>query len=195
MLNNTKKNHNSSSSANKKDWDICKFLIFVLRHKPQVAKLKLDENGFTDINRIVSYLTKVRKIDITKERLFEVVALSMQKTIEIKGDMIRATSGHSVILSLKIPQDFNVCQSVPKKLYVKVDTDAMFGIIKNGLTSSALRSDMIDNQSDMSLDSRTSLAIIDSGKALKENVCFYQNPAGKYFSSFVPSKFIHFKIK
>jgi RNA:NAD 2'-phosphotransferase (TPT1/KptA family) len=182
-------------TAQNKDWDVCKFLIFALRHKPEIAKLKLDEHGFTHMDRIVSYLVKIRKIDTSKEKLISLIDSQMKKTLEIKGEMVRAISGHSVILSMKIPQDFDLCQNVPKKLYGSVDTNSIFMAMKNGLTSNLLRSELVSDQSTLEKKPQTSIVIIDSDKAMKENVQFHVNKNGHYFSIFVPQKFIHFKIK
>jgi putative RNA 2'-phosphotransferase len=185
----------TSTTAQSKDWDVCKFLIFVLRHKPEIAKLKLDEHGFTDIDRIVSYLVKIRKIDTSKEKIISLVGSQMKKTLEIKGGLIRAISGHSVILSMKVPQDFDLCQNVPKKLYGNVDTNSIFMAMKNGLTSNLLRSELVSDQFTLEKKPQTSIVIIDSDKAIKENVQFHINKSDRYFAIFVPQKFIHFKIK
>ena len=187
---------NNNSIKKNTDWDICKFLIFVLRHKPHVAKLQLDEDGFADINRIISYLVKIRKIDTNKEKMLSLISSNMKKTIEVKGDLVRARFGHSIILNMKTPDNFCLCDEIPKHLYGRVSTESVFLAMKNGLSSNLIESKLTDNPTSDSITPGYSIVIIDSAKASKENVPFYINKSSNlYFSPFIPSKFIHFKIK
>lgn len=76
---------------------VSKFLSLILRHSPATIKLKLDENGWADIDELLagaaSHGTK-----INRTLLEEVVADNDKKrfTISDDGKRIRANQGHSV---------------------------------------------------------------------------------------------------
>lgn len=191
----TNNNSNIKNTTNA-DWDVCKFLIFVLRHKPQVARLKLDDNGFTEIDKIISYLNKVRKININKEQLVALTKKHMQKTVEVKGDLIRAKFGHSVILNMNVPEEYKQCFSVPRSLFASVDVNSIFVIMKNGLSSGSLKSKLFDDFDKVKQSANHTTIVIDSEKAVRENVSFYLNATSNdYYISFVPAKFLHIRIK
>jgi RNA:NAD 2'-phosphotransferase (TPT1/KptA family) len=147
------------------------------------------------MNKIVSYLVKVRKIDITKEKLISLAKSQMKKTVEVDGDRIRATFGHSIILNMNVPESFQPCTKVPKHLYALVDTRSMFVASKNGLFQNVLLTDLSDSETTLTPKQNSTLAIINSEKASRENVSFYVNNNNKYYITFVPSKFVSFKIK
>ena len=49
---------------------ISKFLSLILRHKPETINLKLDENGWADVDELIA---KSKNIKLTKELINEVV--------------------------------------------------------------------------------------------------------------------------
>jgi len=72
--------------------DKSKFLSFLLRHKPQVAKLTLDREGWCAMSTIS------QNTDITLDDLLEITRSDDKKRYTIKGDKIRANQGHSTPL-------------------------------------------------------------------------------------------------
>ena len=81
--------------------NISKFLSLVLRHQPEVAGLKLDRNGWVDIDSLVSGGRKAGTI-FSKEQLEKIVSESDKQRFVIDGDMIRANQGHSVKIDLEL---------------------------------------------------------------------------------------------
>lgn len=80
---------------------ISKFLSLVLRHKPQVIGLDLDDNGWAETQELLEKLAKNnRKIDL--ETLEEVVANNDKKRFAFNADKtkIRASQGHSIEVKL-----------------------------------------------------------------------------------------------
>ena len=79
-----------------RDVELSKFLSFVLRHKPEAIGLRLDGEGWVDIQTLLSLAAEHGNI-ISPEQLEKVVAESDKKrfTISEDGLKIRAAQGHS----------------------------------------------------------------------------------------------------
>ena len=72
---------------------ISKFLSLLLRHKPQTIGLKLDANGWADIDEIIE---KSKNIRLNRALIDEVVAQNDKQRFIIKDNRIRANQGHSI---------------------------------------------------------------------------------------------------
>jgi putative RNA 2'-phosphotransferase len=86
--------------AKASDTDISKFLSYVLRHAPQEAGLRLDENGWTEFE-ILKQAVKA-KFGVEDSDLLRVIAENPKKRFTLDGDRIRAAQGHSVDVELAL---------------------------------------------------------------------------------------------
>ena len=77
---------------------LSKILSYVLRHAPKEHALILDENGWTDLKKLVMSINNKHPEfnSIDEVDIFQIVQNSSKKRIEIKGDKIRALYGHSI---------------------------------------------------------------------------------------------------
>lgn len=71
-----------------------KTISYALRHHPEEFGLKLDREGFVDLN-ILFQKFQQKNIPLNEEILEEVMKYSDKKRYEIIGKKIRATYGHS----------------------------------------------------------------------------------------------------
>jgi len=80
-----------------------KFLSLVLRHKPEEIGLKLDQEGWADIEELIQ-LSAAKNVALTNELIQEVVDTSEKKrfSIDPSGRKIRANQGHSIAVDLKL---------------------------------------------------------------------------------------------
>lgn len=80
---------------------ISKFLSLVLRHKPEVIGLNLDESGWVGTQELLQKLAKNNKV-IDLKTLKDVVANNDKKRFAFNADQtkIRASQGHSVEVKL-----------------------------------------------------------------------------------------------
>ncbi|SNB67507.1 putative RNA 2'-phosphotransferase [Agrobacterium sp. 719_389] len=78
--------------------EISKFLSYVLRHKPDAIGIKLDAEGWANIDELIARAD----IPLTHELLLEIVDTSDKKRFAISADgqFIRANQGHSVVVDL-----------------------------------------------------------------------------------------------
>jgi len=82
---------------------ISKLLSYILRHSPETIKLKLDENGWADVNELIA---KFDLYDLTLgfELLEYVVENNDKKRFAFNSDKtkIRANQGHSISVELNL---------------------------------------------------------------------------------------------
>ena len=80
---------------------VSKYLSFILRHQPESIGLELSEEGWANIEELMS-LTK--KFKLTKEQIKIVVDTNDKKRFLISGDglKIKAKQGHSIKVTLEL---------------------------------------------------------------------------------------------
>ena len=76
---------------------ISKFLSLVLRHRPEKIGLRLDEQGWAEVNPLIEKLN-AHGLMVTRRILEEVVATNPKKRFSFNEDQtkIRANQGHSI---------------------------------------------------------------------------------------------------
>ncbi|MBL7873968.1 MAG: RNA 2'-phosphotransferase [Cyclobacteriaceae bacterium] len=80
---------------------ISKFLSCILRHKPEIIGIELDENGWTEVDSLIEKSNKYG-IRINNEILNHIVATNSKKRFVFNStfDKIRASQGHSIGVEL-----------------------------------------------------------------------------------------------
>ena len=108
---------------------ISKFLSLVLRHKPEKIGIELDENGWIDVDVLLSQMNK-KGSNIDLETLRMVVETNNKKRFAFNEDQtqIRASQGHS----LKIDLGYKP-QVPPETLFHGTATRFIDSIMKTGL--------------------------------------------------------------
>lgn len=78
-----------------------KFLSLVLRHRPEVLGLELDESGWADVDDLLERCAS-RNRRMTRDQLDEIVAKCPKQRFALSADgaRIRASQGHSVNVDL-----------------------------------------------------------------------------------------------
>lgn len=78
------------------DVQISKFLSYLLRHKPEALGLKLDKEGWANIDELLLKAKQNGRL-LTKEDIFRVVKENDKQRFKLSADktLIRASQGHS----------------------------------------------------------------------------------------------------
>lgn len=89
-----------------------KFLSLILRHKPEVIGIRLDEHGWADVSELLEGMLKRQYVDM--EILREIVRTDSKQRYSFNEDQtkIRANQGHSVPVDVELP-----VKHPPKILY------------------------------------------------------------------------------
>lgn len=106
-----------------------KFLSYVLRHQPDSIGLSLDENGWADIDQLISCAAANGK-NISRDLLEEVVTTNDKQRFIFSDDKqrIRANQGHSIKVDLNLAS-----QTPPDVLYHGTASRFMHTINQQGL--------------------------------------------------------------
>jgi putative RNA 2'-phosphotransferase len=80
-----------------------RFLSLILRHKPEVIGLTLDEHGWVEIDSLLTATHNHNRV-LTRAELDEIVATNNKKRFAISdnGKRIRARQGHSLDVDLQL---------------------------------------------------------------------------------------------
>ena len=115
----------SNSDVNK----ISKFLSLVLRHQPEAAGVKLDDNGWVEVEQLLSNMRE-RGWKMDFELLSLVVDTNNKKRFAFNEDKskIRASQGHSIDIELGYSP-----QLPPPILYHGTAEKNLASILKDGL--------------------------------------------------------------
>ncbi len=108
---------------------ISKFLSLVLRHKPEVINLMLDENGWASVDELMEKCAKHER-NFTLNELMEMVETNDKKRFVFNEDKtrIRANQGHSIDIDLALKP-----QQPPEFLYHGTAEANIPSIMENGI--------------------------------------------------------------
>ena len=176
---------------------VSKFLSLILRHSPETIGLKLDENGWADVEElIVKCNNRGSQNQMTAELLDYVVENNDKKRFTFNEDKtkIRASQGHSISVELDLeeaePSEFLYHGTVEKFLE---------NIKKEGLQK------MSRQHVHLSKDRETAIKVggrrgvpqiltIKSGQMFKDGFKFYLSENKVWLTDEVPIQYIQFPL-
>ncbi|WP_159023131.1 RNA 2'-phosphotransferase [Formosa sp. L2A11] len=115
--------------SEKEQTHISKFLSLVLRHKPETIGIKLDQNGWIEINELINKSSKYG-VNFDRDTLNHIVATNSKKRFAFndKQDKIRASQGHSIAIQLGYKN-----QKPPEILFHGTAEKSLQSILEKGL--------------------------------------------------------------
>ena len=175
----------------KEEFNLSKFLSLILRHKPERIDLKLDENGWAEVDDLIQKAnTKGFKFDT--EKLNTIVENNNKKRFAFNEDKskIRANQGHSISVDLQFQ-----AEKPPKILYHGTGEKYVQSIEKSGLIKKNR------NHVHLSADIKTALIvgkrhgnpkifIVDAEKMNQNGFEFYLSKNGVWLIDSVPSEYL-----
>jgi putative RNA 2'-phosphotransferase len=113
---------------------LSKFMSLVLRHRAKDFGLALDAEGFVPFDVLVALIEKQQHLTAGRAEVIEVIEHQRPKRFELRGDLIRATYGHSArrMQSIEYPPI-----EPPETLFHGTNQQALYSIRKVGLRSMA----------------------------------------------------------
>ena len=170
-----------------------KFLSLVLRHKPEIIGIELDEEGWTSVDVLLSKLES-RGRGLTRAELDEVVRNNDKQryAFDESGERIRATQGHSVSVSLSYEY-----VEPPEQLYHGTPEMFVASIRREGLTKQQrhhvhLHEDRKVAQTVGGRRGKPVLLIIESQKMYEAGFQFQVTPNQVWLTDSVPPEFLVF---
>lgn len=171
-----------------------KFLSYVLRHQPDAIGLKLDGEGWADVQDLIK-LSNTDGRSLTLGLIEEVVATNDKKRFAFSDDgtKIRASQGHSVAIDLALEP-----VAPPEVLYHGTATRFLDSIKEKGLISGSRRHVHLSAEltTAISVGQRHGKATVLTVKAAEMHHSgreFFLSDNGVWLTSSVPIEFLVFE--
>jgi putative RNA 2'-phosphotransferase len=180
-------------NLNPQELKISKAISLYLRHNPQGLKIKLDLDGWTDLDEFCNKISLKFRYEVTPSLIEELMNNSPKKRFEINLDkkIIRARYGHSV----EISPSYELLTS-PVALYHGTASTNKESILSNGLAPKTRL--YVHASSDIELailtakrwSSEIVIFTINTKKMLLDGVKIYIAGEGIYLIKYVDSKYL-----
>lgn len=170
--------------------DTSKFLSLILRHKPQIVGLQLDEHGWAEVDDLIRKFNRRRPLD--RPTLEKIVAEDEKQRYSFSADgkLIRANQGHSISVDLELEE-----LEPPKILYH--GTAERFGssIIAQGLLKKSrlyvhLSADIETATKVGKRHGIPKIFAVESGKMFADGYKFFRSVNGVWLTEHVPAKYL-----
>jgi len=174
--------------------NLSKFLSFVLRHRPQAIGIRLDSQGWVEIDTLLEQCRAHGRGDISRPMLDEAVATNSKRRFAVSEDglRIRASQGHSVEVELGYEPAIP-----PEVLYHGTVAEAVGSIRARGLDR------MRRHHVHLSPDTATAQAVgarrgkpvvlpVQAGRMHQDGHSFYLSANGVWLTEAVPPGYIDF---
>ena len=171
-----------------------KFLSLVLRHQPELIGIKLDGQGWVNVDELLQKAHQHGKI-ITLDMLNHVVETNAKKRFAFSDDRqkIRASQGHSVEVALGYEP-----QVPPEVLYHGTGSQSVESILKTGLERRSRQHVHLSADTDTAIKvgSRHSKPVVLSvlaGEMNSKSYMFYLSANGVWLTDEVPASFLELR--
>jgi len=180
---------------------LSKTLSLVLRHNPQTIGIQLNENGWTNVDKLIEainlYHYHYYKFGITRDIIDEIVRTNNKKRFEYSSDgqMIRARQGHSVDVDLGYKS-----VTPPDILYHGTSEDVVDSIFENGIEKRSR------HHVHLSENHETAMAVgkrhgkpcaltVDCKSMVADGYEFFKTDNGVWLVDHVPSRYIYSELR
>jgi putative RNA 2'-phosphotransferase len=174
---------------------ISKFLSLVLRHKPELIDITLDENGWTGFDELIkkSNQSDTKKLPtLTREIVMEVVESNEKQRFAVSedGQRIRANQGHSVKVDLGLES-----QTPPDLLYHGTATRFLDSIMKDGLVSKSRNHVHLSKDHDTAVNvgqrhGKVIVLLVDTKQMVEDGLKFFLSKNGVWLTDEVAPKYL-----
>lgn len=168
-----------------------KFLSYVLRHHPELINLNLDENGWANVDELITKSTNDSQ-GFTFEELDEIVETNDKKRFIFNEDKtrIRANQGHSIDINLAL-----IPQQPPEFLYhgtaqSNIDSILEKGIEKRNRQHVHLSQDIETATKVGMRHGKPIILTINTEKMFDDGIEFYLSENNVWLTDFVDIKYI-----
>lgn len=171
---------------------ISKFISLVLRHKPEVINLKLDENGWTDVDELITKSKRDSHEGFTFEELNEIVETNDKKRFIFNEDKtkIRANQGHSIDIDLALKP-----QQPPEFLYHGTAQSNIDSILEKGIEKRSRQHVHLSQDKETATKvgmrhGKPIILIIKTQEMFNDRIEFYLSENKVWLTDFVDAKYI-----
>lgn len=170
--------------------DTSKYISLILRHKPEVIGISLDEHGWANVKDLIDGVNKTHKLDMAA--LEKIVNTDEKQRYSFNEDktMIRANQGHSVNVDVELEE-----VEPPEFLWHGTGEKYVKSIRETGLVpKSRLYVHLSDSYGTAILvgarHGKPMVFCIKSGQMYADGYKFYRSKNGVWLTKFVPVEYL-----
>jgi putative RNA 2'-phosphotransferase len=170
---------------------LSKFLSLILRHKPEVIGITLDEYGWADVTELLEKMNQSGK-QVELEQLKEVVAGNDKQrfTFDDTFQRIRANQGHSIPIKLELSPI-----QPPDILFHGTAEKNITSIMEKGLLKGKRQHVHLSVDEDTAVKvgqryGKPVVLVIDTASMAREGHLFYRSKNGVWLTEHVPAVYI-----
>ena len=173
-----------------------RFTSLILRHKPEVIGITLDEHGWADVDDMIAGINQSGKYKIDRDILDEIVRTDEKQRYSYNEDhtLIRANQGHSIPVDVELEK-----VEPPEFLYHGTGEKFTASIDKQGLIpKSRLYVHLSpDEETAVKVGRRHGkpvIYLVRAGNMKRDGYAFYRSVNGVWLTKEVPVKYLRKKI-
>ena len=173
-----------------------RFISLILRHKPEVIGITLDEHGWADVDDMIAGINQSGKYKIDRDILDEIVRTDEKQRYSYNEDhtLIRANQGHSIPVDVELEK-----VEPPEFLYHGTGEKFTASIDKQGLIpKSRLYVHLSpDEETAVKVGRRHGkpvIYLVRAGNMKRDGYAFYRSVNGVGLTKEVPVKYLRKKI-
>lgn len=173
-----------------------RFISLILRHKPEVIGITLDEHGWADVDDMIAGINQSGKYKIDRDMLDEIVRTDEKQRYSYNEDhtLIRANQGHSIPVDVELEE-----VEPPEFLYHGTGEKFTASIDKQGLIpKSRLYVHLSpDEETAVKVGRRHGkpvIYLVRAGNMKRDGYAFYRSVNGVWLTKEVPVKYLRKKI-
>ncbi len=173
-----------------------RFISLILRHKPEVIGITLDEHGWADVDDMIAGINQSGKYKIDRDMLDEIVRTDEKQRYSYNENhtLIRANQGHSIPVDVELEK-----VEPPEFLYHGTGEKFTASIDKQGLIpKSRLYVHLSpDEETAVKVGRRHGkpvIYLVRAGNMKRDGYAFYRSVNGVWLTKEVPVKYLRKKI-
>ena len=169
-----------------------KFISMILRHKPEVIGITLDEHGWADVQELISGVNSSGGHSLDMEMLEEIVRTDEKQRYSFNEDrtLIRANQGHSIPVDVeleeKLPPDV-LFHGTGEKYVLSINQQ---GLIPKSRLYVHISSDIETARKVGSRHGRPVVYRIDCRKMTEDGFRFFLSVNGVWLTKSVPPEYL-----
>lgn len=169
---------------------LSRYISLILRHKPEVIGITLDEHGWANVSELIEGINKQQEFDMAM--LEEIVATDDKQRYSFNNDKtkIRANQGHSIPVDVELPET-----EPPEFLWHGTGQKYTKSINKIGLIPKTrlyvhLSADESTAKKVGTRHGELAMYKVKSGEMFKDGYKFYLSVNGVWLTEAVPTKYL-----
>lgn len=172
---------------------LSKFISMILRHKPEVIGITLDEHGWADVNELIKGINETgEEVEFSKAILEKIVKTDKKQRYSFSQDktLIRANQGHSIPVDVELEK-----KEPPKVLYHGTGIKSVKAIQEQGLLPMErlyvhLSTD-VETATNVGKRHGTPVIFkVNAEQMQKDSYDFFQSVNGVWLTKEVPAKYL-----